>query len=127
MTPSVLAAIESLRKAYPHSEVMVLAEDGQGGAFVTVESVELGDKFVPETTWLGAHLPSNLPYADIYPVFMGQDVVRADGEVFVAPVTAGEWQSRPAWQISRRNNRLVSGQTAPAKFLKVIEFMKALP
>ncbi len=127
MTPSVEASLDGLRKAFPGSTVSVLAEDGNGGAFVAVETVALGARFVPSTTWVGAHLPSNLPYADIYPVFIGGDVKKADGTAFVAPVTPTPWQARPAWQVSRRNNRMMTGQTAAAKFVKVLDFLRTMP
>lgn len=124
MTPSVSTAIEGLKKAFPSCTVSVLGEDGQGGAFVVLDNVELGEKFAPQSTWFGAHLPSNLPYADIYPLFIGNDVRRADGAALAGPFASLEWQSRPAIQVSRRNNRFQAGHTAASKFVKVIDFVR---
>jgi hypothetical protein len=126
MTPSVKLALEGLSKAFPKAAVNVLSEDGNGGAYVVVDGIDLGDKFKPSTTWLGAQLPASLPYADVYPLFIGADVKRADGSPLSGPLSPLSWQNRPAIQVSRRNNRLGSGQSAVAKFVKVIEFVKGL-
>lgn len=118
-------AIEELKRAFPGSELTV-SEDGQGGAHVMVESVTIGARYVPERCWLGGHITAQYPYADIYPVFMDAEVRRRDGRAFEAPITAGHnFCGRPAIQISRRNNRMQnSGQTAVAKFLKVLDFLE---
>lgn len=126
MTPSVAAAVDGLKKAFPNATVTVLAEDGNGGAFVLVDGVELGPKFNPAKTWFGAQLPANLPYADIYPLFMGPEVKRADGVALTGPLSGLNWQGRQAVQVSRRNNRMLGGQSAVAKFVKVIEFVRSL-
>lgn len=125
MTPSVSTAIEGLKKAFPSCSVSVLSEDGQGGAFVVLENVELGEKFSPKRTWFGAHLPASLPYADIYPLFIGDDVRRADGAALVGPFAPMGWQNRSAIQVSRRNNRFQVGHTAASKFVKVIDFVRS--
>ena len=117
-------AIEELKRAFPSSEVTV-SEDGEGGARVVVESVTIGARYDPEQSWLGGHILAQYPYADIYPVFMDAAVRRRDGNGFGAPITEGHnFCGRPAIQISRRNNRMEnSGQTAVAKFLKILDFL----
>lgn len=125
MTPSVSTAIEGLKKAFPGCTVSVLSEDGQGGAFVVLDNVELGEKFAPQSTWFGAHLPASLPYADIYPLFIGDNVRRADGFALVGPFAPVGWQNRSAIQVSRRNNRFQAGHTAASKFVKVIDFVRS--
>ena len=124
----VSEAIEELKRAFPSSE-LTLSEDGEGGARVVVESVAIGARYEPEQSWLGGHIPAQYPYADIYPVFMDAAVRRRDGIGFEAPVTEGhDFCGRPAIQISRRNNRIQnSGQTAVAKFLKIVDFLENLP
>jgi hypothetical protein len=126
MTPSVTTAIDDLRRAFPDATVTVLAEDGNGGAHVLVDGIELGPKFAIDRTWFGAHLPASLPYADIYPLFIGSDVTRADGGALTGPLSGLNWQGRQAIQVSRRNNRMVGAQPAAAKFVKVIEFVRSL-
>lgn len=128
MNQDVATAIDELRKAFAPSEITV-SEDGQGGAYVIVETVAIGDRFQPSVSWLGGHIPALYPAADIYPVFMGAGVKRADGVELQAPVTSGHnFRGRPAIQISRRNNQVhLAPQTAVAKFAKVLHFLGALP
>lgn len=127
MKVEVSQAIEELKRQFATSSLIV-REDGQGGAYVVMEPVTLGPKYRPETTWIGFQIPAQYPYADIYPVFIGGNVVRADGVAFVVPVTPGHnFEGRPAIQISRRNSAAQSGlQKAPAKILKVLDFMEKL-
>lgn len=126
MTPSVISAIDGLQRAFPTAGVTVLAEDGQGGAFVVLDQIELGENFSPSKTWIGGHLPANLPYADIYPLFMGVDVKKAGGQPLEGPLAPVTWMNRPSIQVSRRNNRIGGGHTAASKFVKVIDFVRAL-
>ena len=118
-------AIEELKRAFPSSE-LTFREDGKGGARVVVESVVIGSRYEPEQSWLGGHITAQYPYADIYPVFMDAAVSRRDGKAFEAPITEGHsFCGRPAIQISRRNTRIQnSGQTAVAKFLKILDFLE---
>jgi hypothetical protein len=127
MKVEVSQAIEELKRQFATSSFIV-REDGQGGAYVVMEPVALGPKYRPETTWIGFQIPAQYPYADIYPVFIAGNVVRADGVAFVVPVTPGHhFEGRPAIQISRRNSAAQSGlQKAPAKILKVLDFMEKL-
>ncbi len=128
MKVEVSAGIEELKRQFSTSS-FVVREDGQGGAYVVMDSVTLGPKYRPTVTWLGFQIPAQYPYADIYPVFIGAEVVRADGVPFVAPVTPGhQFEGRPAIQISRRNSGAQSGlQKVPAKILKVLDFLEKLP
>jgi len=127
MKVEVSNAVEELKRQVSTSSFAV-REDGQGGAYVVMEPVTLGPKCRPETTWVGFQIPAQYPYADIYPVFIGGDVVRADGIAFVPPVTPGHhFEGRPAIQISRRNSAAQNGlQKAPAKILKVLDFLEKL-
>jgi len=128
MKVEVSAGIEELKRQFSTSSFAV-REDGQGGAYVVMDSVTLGPKYRPTVTWLGFQIPAQYPYADIYPVFIGADVVRADGVAFVPPVTQGHhFEGRPAIQVSRRNSAAQSGlQKVPAKILKVLDFLEKLP
>jgi len=127
MKQDVADAIEELKRKFPGTNV-IATEDHEGGAHVCIEGVDIGEKYSPSRTWLGAHIPALYPYADIYPVFMGADVSRRDGVAFTAPVTPNaSFAGRPAIQISRRNNLAQQHpQPAYAKFLKVIDFLEKL-
>ena len=128
MKQDVAKAIEELKRAFPSSAVCS-REDGSGGAYVIVEDVAIGDRYRPSSTWVGGHITALYPYADIYPLFMGDNVRRVDGGTFAVPVTPGaQFLDRPALQISRRNNHTQNfPQTAVAKFLKVLHFLEELP
>ncbi len=127
MKVEISAGIEELKRQFCAS-CFVVREDGQGGAYVVMEPVTLGPRFKPTATWVGLHIPAQYPYADIYPVFIGADVVRADEVAFVPPVTPGHhFEGRPAIQISRRNSAAQSGsQKISAKILKVLDFLEKL-
>lgn len=125
MKQEVAEAIDELKKKFPNSPVTV-EDDGAGGARVILEDVEIGDRFAPSRTWLGAHIPALYPYADIYPVFMAPEVIRKDGVPFTPPITPNaNFAGRAALQISRRNNLAQQyPQPAFAKFLKVVDFLR---
>jgi hypothetical protein len=127
MKVEVSTAIAELRRQFP-SAGLTAVEDGQGGAYVTIEPIDLGPRFAPTSTWFGFQIPAQYPYADIYPVFMAGDVSRIDNTPFAAPVTNGHtFQGRPAIQISRRSAAAQAGsQTATAKLLKILDFLQNL-
>ena len=128
MRAEVSQAIEELKRQFEGAPVAAV-DDGAGGAFVIVESVAIGPRFRPETTWIGGHITAQYPYADIYPMFIDAGVVRVDGVPFSAPVTPNaNFQGRPALQVSRRNNTIgAAPQTAVAKTLKILDFLARLP
>jgi hypothetical protein len=128
MKVEVAVAIEELGRQFAGSSLGV-REDGQGGAFVVMDRVSLGPRFRPDSSWVGFQIPAQYPYADIYPIFIAEDVSRVDGVAFVAPVTRGHtFEGRPAIQISRRNGAAQSEmQKATAKLLKVLNYLENLP
>jgi hypothetical protein len=127
MKQEVSTGIEDLKRRFGAATFSV-REDGQGGAYVIMEPVTLGPKFVPADTWVGFQIPAQYPYTDIYPVFIGGNVRRADGHAFAVPITSGHtFEGRPALQISRRNSAARNGlQKAPAKLMKVLKFLEML-
>ncbi len=52
LTEAVAAAVEEVRAAFPALEV-IAQEDGEGGAYVIIESVPLGGPYAAPTTWIG--------------------------------------------------------------------------
>jgi hypothetical protein len=128
MKVEVSSAIDELKRQFSGATFTV-REDGQGGAYVVMEPVALGSRYRPETTWVGFHIPPQYPYADIYPVFIGGNVARANGMPFSAPVTPGhQFEARPALQVSRRNSAAQAGlQKVGSKVLKVLDFLEKLP
>ncbi len=127
MKQNVANAVRELKLAFPSSDIYS-QEDGEGGAYVIVEDVSIGCRYRPSSTWLGGHITALYPYADIYPLFISDNVQRVDGVAFEPPVTPGaQFLERPALQVSRRNNQMQQNpQTAVAKFLKVLHFLGEL-
>lgn len=126
--PQVQRAVDELRDCFAGLNLLAVA-DGVGGARVLVEGVALSPIYVQEDTWLGAHLPVQIPYADIYPLFVRGDLARRDGRPLAAGFGVGHaFMDRPAVQVSRRSNaRDPLVDTPCIKFLKVIEWIRTQP
>jgi len=127
MKVEVSTAVDELRRQFSDS-AFIIREDGQGGAYVIMEPVPIGSRYTPASTWFGFKSRPSTRYSDIYPIFIGADVTRVDGQAFNAPVTAGHhFEGRSALQVSRRNGAApVRGQKATAKVLKVLDFLEKL-
>ena len=68
LAPEVAAALGELESAYPGA---VSAEpDGAGGAYVTVDEIDLGDSWSIERAPVTFHLPYNYPAASPYPYYL---------------------------------------------------------
>ena len=128
---AVEGALAGLRAVYGEHHVLVIP-DGQGGAWAEVREIELGCTYVQATTFAVFLLPFNLPGADIYPVFVRDDLARRDG----APLGDGlqlttlSWPGQPAQrpviQISRRTRGgAFTSQTAVQKVEKVLEWLRS--
>lgn len=128
MKVEVATGIEELKRQFSSSAFNV-RDDGNGGAYVIMESISLGQRYRPENTWMGFHIPAQYPYSDIYPVFIGANTTRMDGRAFNAPVTPGHsFEGRPAIQVSRRSGAAQNGlQKVTAKILKILDFLEKLP
>ena len=127
MKVEVSSGIEELKRQF-NSASFAVREDGQGGAYVVIDPVSLGPKYRPEATWIGFHIPPQYPYSDIYPVFIGGNVVRANGVPFTPPVTPGhQFEGRQAIQVSRRNSAAQGGlQKVGSKILKILDFLEKM-
>jgi hypothetical protein len=127
---AVLRALEVLRGAFPDWSVHAYP-DGQGGLWVEMTGVPLGQPYVQEDTFLVFLLPFTLPGSDIYPMFVRPDLNRIDG----APlgdgfaVTELSWPAeqvpRPVVQVSRRTRGSFAQQTSSQKVSKVLDWMMA--
>jgi len=126
MTPEVEQAITQIKEAFPNHPVDVEPE-GQGGAYITVNNVQIGEQYMPSTSWIGFLITFQYPHADVYPHFIDGGIRRVNGGLingngFSAP---SNWQNRSAIQISRRSNRLNPAiDTAATKLAKVISWLK---
>lgn len=127
---AVEGALAGLRAAYGDTQVLVVP-DGQGGAWVEIREAELGNGYIQATTFIVFLLPFNLPGADIYPIFVRDDLARRDG----TPLGEGLQQTtlswpgqppqRPVIQVSRRTRGgAFISQTAVQKVEKVLEWLR---
>lgn len=103
LVPAVAEAVDAVRAHFAGHPVEAVA-DGTGGAFVTVEDVPISACFTPAATWLGFHISSAYPDADVYPHYVGQ-VSRSDRQPHGQAISPTTWRDRPALQISRRSPR----------------------
>ncbi len=130
--PALKAAVEQsiaeLRTAYGDEETRI-APDGQGGAWVEIASVDLGETYLQDDTFVAFLLPFNLPGADIYPLFVRPDLGRTDGEPLGkgTQVTTLAWpgEQRRVVQLSRRTrNGAFASQTVVQKIEKVLAWLR---
>jgi hypothetical protein len=131
MKPDVLQAVEEVRSQFSASTVEV-KEDNQGGAYLLVDSVDLGSAYTKETryTWLGFHISFQYPFADVYPHHVRRDLARADGRPLGDGMGHSRYEGfdRDSVQLSRRSNhRDADMETAVHKALKVVEWARTRP
>ena len=103
LDPVVDQALDEIRDAFPAAAVEVVP-DGAGGGFVVVDPIDLGPHYSPSSTWLGFHISTAYPDADVYPHYIAR-VMRVDGLPHGPALQVVEWQGREALQVSRRSNR----------------------
>jgi hypothetical protein len=122
-------AIAELRQAFPDAQLGV-REDGSGGAYILLDTVDPGPAYMQRETWVGFHIAFSYPHADVYPHFVRPDLTRVDGRPAVNPgmgvqlVSWPAWDNRAALQLSRRSNRLnPRTDTATTKLVKVLGWL----
>lgn len=126
MKPEVEEALRQLAASFPGA-VLVSQADPAGGAWFFLEGVELGPPYVNPTIWVGADISAQYPYADLYPVFVSNDLTRLDGKALGEATSQNVgFHGRNSVQLSRRsNNRNPSLETAAMKILKVLTWLKS--
>ena len=131
MNQKVEEAVEQIRTHFAESQVTT-KEDGQGGAFVMVDPVDLGSTYTEATrhTWVGFHVTFQYPMADVYPHHVRADLARANRCGLGAGMGSAQLPGfdRPSVQISRRTKEVAWGtQSALLKLLKVIDWARCHP
>jgi Prokaryotic E2 family E len=130
MTSEVESAIDEIRKAFAGHKVEV-NEEAQGGAYVIVHGLSIGDQYTPSTSWVGFLIPYLYPRADVYPHFIDNEVSGRDGmtlnQVSGAFQVNQTWQGRSAIQVSRKSNAWDSTiDTAALKLAQVLDWVRSL-
>ena len=127
MKKAVREAIAELERGLPDATV-THKDDGEGGAYVIVDPVDLGDHYTEETrlTWIGFRILFNYPFADLYPHHVRGDLARTDGNAHSTGMSASQFmafEKVSSVQLSRRTPETGwARQTARLKLLKVIDW-----
>jgi hypothetical protein len=124
----VAQAIGQMQGAFPNAAVET-REDGQGGAYVVVNPVDLGPVYTEATrhTWIGFHVSFQYPISDVYPHHVRPDLARADGQAFGTGMGVARFEgfARDSVQFSRRTREGAwAQQSALLKLQKVIEWAR---
>ncbi len=123
----VLDGIRELEAHFPDA-VVRLEPDGQGGAYVTVDPVDVGATYEPGCSWLGFQIPFTYPRADIYPLFVAGNLSRKDGRPLGFGIQVTSWRGQSAAQLSRRSNRRNHAtDSAAMKTIRVLDWLRAHP
>ena len=135
MKPAVEAAIGEIRDGLPRHEVRV-KPDSDGGAYIVVAGLDIGDCFAPPESWIGFQIAWMCPEADTYPHFI-DPAVRYIGQREAPnqypegnlPKSMTRNATMPGFdltaiQVSRRSNRRNAETDSPLqKLLRVIQFL----
>ncbi len=125
--PGVREAIEQIARAYSDHDTEVLGEP-QGGAWVLVHDLDVGERVVPSRSWIGFGIAFQYPYTDVYPHFLVPDLAFADGRPFAPPLNPGQLMpgfNRSATMLSRRSsNWSPATDTALLKLQRILAFLR---
>jgi hypothetical protein len=133
----IAEAIEEIERAGVGTKVASLP-DPDGGAFVRVHGVEIGDSFEPASTWIAFQITWGYPDADCYPHFISHCVKYVGSGPAPNQYPEGSLPTSmsrgarapgfdlPAVQISRASRRRnAETDSALQKLLRIIEFLRS--
>jgi len=130
MNPAVSIAVDEIRATFTDHQVDV-EPDAQGGAFLKVHNLSLGDHYAQARSWFAFRITFQYPHADVYPHYCMHALSRRDGRALAQGIHLNHsWQTptqnTPATMLSRRSNRLnPSLDTAATKLLKVLDWIRS--
>lgn len=125
MLPEVEEAVADIRAAFGEEAVQAGAS-ADGGAEVTVEGVDLGERYEPRTTFIGFRVHGSYPFSQVYPHFVRPDLRKADGAPLPNPgMTPNHWRGQAAIMVSRSSKHWdPNTDTAVGKLHKVLEWVR---
>lgn len=129
MVPAVELAIKELRTCFDGCEFKI-TPDAEGGALVFIEDVPFGDEhpYNHSGSWFGFRLNFQIPYADVYPIYVRGDLSRKDGKPLGEATSPTPFEGRSAIQLSRRSNkRHADFDTSALKIQKVLRWLLTRP
>ena len=123
--PDVEEAVAEICAAFSDNVVQVVAA-ADGGAEVTVERADLGERYEPRETFVGFRIPGSYPFSQVYPHFLRADLAKADGTALPNPgMTPNQWRGQPAIMVSRSSrNWDPNRDTALGKLHKVLDWVR---
>jgi hypothetical protein len=86
-------------------EAVSSQDAGDGGAYVTVHAVAIGDRWIPSEVDLEFLIPFSFPFGYVYPFYTAPVLARADGGPWPQALQRVTWREREVTQISLRPNR----------------------
>jgi hypothetical protein len=129
MKAEVERALAQIRSHFSDASVQA-REDGDGGAYVIVDPIDLGPLYTDETrhSWIGFRITFQYPLADVYPHHIRPDLKRLDdqphGQGMGVTRFEGEF-ARESLQLSRRTKEVGwANQSALLKLQKVIDWVR---
>jgi hypothetical protein len=125
ITTAVIAAVDGVRRTFTENPVHAWP-DGQGGALVVIDGIDLGPTWTPPASWLGFDISYLHPDADCYPHYLRPDLQRAAGVPLTAPFHPDhKFDGLPAVMVSRRSpGRNPQLDTPALKALSVLKFIR---
>lgn len=124
LTPDVAQAIDEVRAAFPGRAIQV-EEDGQGGVYVTVPDLELGQQYAPACSWIGFQISFQYPLAQVYPHYTDAALARADGQGHGQGFATTSWRDRQVLQLSRTSREWDPAlDTAATKLAQVLRWLR---
>jgi hypothetical protein len=99
-TPAV-AAIEEIAAEFDGTRS---EPDGEGGAYVAVEGIEIGERWAPRLVTLEFQILFNYPFGAIYPYYTCAELRRTDGGESPPALQQADWRGRTVTQVSLRSN-----------------------
>ncbi|MBS2028790.1 MAG: hypothetical protein JST54_12890 [Deltaproteobacteria bacterium] len=124
ITADVQRALEELRTTFGADSVSH-AEDGAGGAHVTVTGLEPGAQYGPRPVSVRFTIAFTYPASDVYPHLISPPLVRVDGQQLGSGLSQTNLNGTPVTQVSRRSNHWdANTDTAAIKLQKVLEWLR---
>jgi hypothetical protein len=138
MKDAVREAITELEDANL-GEGVRFEEDGEGGAYVAVDGLAIGDRFSPSVSWIGFHITHSYPEAAVYPHFVDPSLRYVGGGAapnehpdgnLPTSISRGDYKlgelEPSAIQVSRSSPKRAPGtDTALKKLERVIAFLES--
>ena len=129
MKPDVQQAIVEIKSEFPGHAVEA-HPDGEGGAFVRVNTLSFGPAYKPDVGWVTFRIGFNYPHADVYPHYVLAELERHDGRPLGEAFNKQNMQMGPftgsATMVSRRSKRWNPAQdTAALKLAKVLDWIRS--